>query len=675
MIRNKSVAGRLTSAIYCTIVLMVSSVLWPNDTVAQVDSIALKEIQIQSISRRQTSSTPLQILSGVELRKLNSLNVADAIRFFSGVQIKDYGGIGGLKTVNVRSLGTNYTGVFYDGIQLGNAQNGQVDLGKFSLDNLEEIELYNGQKSIIFQAAKGFSVGSSLYLKTKAPVFTDNEKFHLSTSIKSGSFGLINPSISIQNKFDENFSGMASAEYTKATGKYRFNYTNGVFDTTAIRNNGDVERLRFEYAVNGRLRDSSLLNMRVYVYTDQMGLPGAIVSNKFNYLQRSWNSNLFFQSSYQQSFGKKYTLLAAGKYSYDFNRYLDPEVVSLNGLLDNRYKHQEVYLSIANQYRFNKSWELVWSTDYQYNTLDADTYRFSYPSRNTLLTALALHFNVKNFDLQANLLGTYIRDRVKDGTPAGDKEKLTPTVMLSWQPFNGKEFRLRSFYKSIYRMPTFNDLYYTDFGRTYLKPEFAKQYDLGFTYVKYFNGVTLQSLSIQADIYYNEVEDKIVAVPGNNAQRWSIENIGDVTIKGLDLNLQNSWKLQNILLHAGLTYTYQQAKDVTPLSQGQVSYQRQLPYIPVNSGSFITGADYKNLSFNYSFIYTGERYNQKANLPVNYVQPWYTHDLACNYLLAVQKQQIRLSIEVNNLFNQYYDVVANFPMPGRSYRFTINYKI
>ena len=40
---------------------------------------------------------------------------------FSGVQLKDYGGVGGLKTINIRSMGTNQVGVFYNGIQLGNA--------------------------------------------------------------------------------------------------------------------------------------------------------------------------------------------------------------------------------------------------------------------------------------------------------------------------------------------------------------------------------------------------------------------------------------------------------------------------------------------------------------------------------------------------------------------------
>ena len=43
--------------------------------------------------------------------------VADAVRRFAGVQLKDYGGAGGLKTVNVRGLGSEHVGVFIDGGQ------------------------------------------------------------------------------------------------------------------------------------------------------------------------------------------------------------------------------------------------------------------------------------------------------------------------------------------------------------------------------------------------------------------------------------------------------------------------------------------------------------------------------------------------------------------------------
>ena len=81
---------------------------------------------------------PVQRLKGERLQQLNSQSVADALRYFSGLQIKDYGGVGGIKTVNIRSMGTNHLGIFYDGMELGNAQNGQTDLGQYSVDSVEE---------------------------------------------------------------------------------------------------------------------------------------------------------------------------------------------------------------------------------------------------------------------------------------------------------------------------------------------------------------------------------------------------------------------------------------------------------------------------------------------------------------------------------------------------------
>ena len=105
---------------------------------------------------------PSQKLSGQQLERLSTQSVADALRYFSGVQLKDYGGVGGVKTVDVRSMGTNHLAVSYDGITLGNAQNGQIDLGQLSLDNIDELSLYNGQKSAIFQAASDFASASAV---------------------------------------------------------------------------------------------------------------------------------------------------------------------------------------------------------------------------------------------------------------------------------------------------------------------------------------------------------------------------------------------------------------------------------------------------------------------------------------------------------------------------------
>lgn len=98
----------------------------------QVDTIA--ESSVTAV--RNEVIVPRQTLAGGQLQSLSTSSVADALKFFSGVQIKDYGGLGGQKTINVRSLGTQHTGVYIDGIRITNCQNGTVDLGKYSLANL-----------------------------------------------------------------------------------------------------------------------------------------------------------------------------------------------------------------------------------------------------------------------------------------------------------------------------------------------------------------------------------------------------------------------------------------------------------------------------------------------------------------------------------------------------------
>ena len=79
-----------------------------------------------------------QILN-IEDEKLQSAyQLSEAIKFFSGVNLKDYGGIGGLKTITVRGLGANHTAVSFDGVALSDCQTGQIDVGKLSLENMKQ---------------------------------------------------------------------------------------------------------------------------------------------------------------------------------------------------------------------------------------------------------------------------------------------------------------------------------------------------------------------------------------------------------------------------------------------------------------------------------------------------------------------------------------------------------
>lgn len=647
----------------------------------QLDSLTrqfnLDEVEVTA-RRREEPVIPVQKLDGARLEALSTQSVADAARYFSGVQIKDYGGVGGLKTIDVRSMGTNHLGVFYDGIEIGNAQNGTVDLGKFSMDNIEALALYNGQKSEIFQPAKDYGSAGTLYIQTRRPKFTGDKRFNLSVTMKAGTFGLANPSLLYEQKLTDNIHLSANAEYTYAHGRYHFRYRrvlpNGTvaWDTTAVRHNGDVQAWRAELGLFGYLPEGKW-HVKGYYYQSGKGIPGAIVNNVWTNSQRQWDRNAFVQGNFTKRITKGYDFQFNAKYSNDWMRYLNPDTTLM--YIDNSFTQQEVYLSMAHRLAVvgvkglvpqrDINWDVSLSADWQWNYLQGNLANFVFPERNTVLAAAATQFYWKYLKAQASVLGTFIFDKIHQptlATPTAYKQKpqFTPAVFMSYQPLLKEELFFRAYYKRIFRMPTFNDLYYTDVGNISLLPEYTTQYDGGVQYDKRWQEGACRAVSVKADGYFNQVRNKIVAIPkGNGQYRWQMMNLGYVEIRGCDVNASATFDLtHDVLFTLCAAYTYQKAQDFT--DPGEMTYGGQIAYIPWHSGSATANLQWRGLSFNYAFIYVGERYHNSANIPANYEQPWYTHDLSISYSMP----HWHFAIEINNMLNQQYEVILNYPMPG-----------
>lgn len=641
---------------------------------SRLDSLQRLDEVVVTAQKVRKEILPVQVLDGVQLRRLGSHNVADALRYFSGVQIKDYGGVGGLKTVNIRSMGTNHVGVFYDGIELGNAQNGTVDLGRFSLDNMESVTLYNGQKSTVFQPAKDFGSAGSIYLQSRVPQFREGERNHFKATFKTGSFGVANPAVLWERKLGEKVSSSLSAEYLYTTGRYKFTYrVEESYDTTAVRRNGDVNALRLEGGLFGHLKEG-YWKAKGYFYRSGRGYPGAVVKNKFSHEDRQWDRNAFAQASLKKDFSARYSLLLNAKYAYDYLHYLaDPKRDEALMYVNNHYYQHEAYVSVAQRYSPFSVWDINLSADYQFNLLDADLKDFVYPRRHTMLAALASSLHFSRVKMQASLLGTFVCDRVRSkASDAGNKVEWTPAVVATYRPFREADFNIRAFYKRIFRMPTLNDLYYTFVGNINLKPEYTNQYNIGVTYAREWKQAFLRRLELQADAYYNEVEDKIVAMPTSNFFRWTMVNLGKVEIRGVDAAVQAVCQVTRELeLKGRLTYTFQRAQDFT--DPDDAHYGGQIPYIPRHSGSAVLNLNYRSWEANYSFIYTGERYSSRANIARNYVLPWYTSDFSVAKNLSPGGGDLKLTLEVNNLFNQQYEVVICYPMPGINFKAIVQY--
>ncbi|WP_337941266.1 TonB-dependent receptor [Parabacteroides sp.] len=624
----------------------------------------LKGVEVVEKARPSTTreATPLQVMDRAGIERLGIQDLSEAVKRFSGATVKDYGGIGGLKTVSVRSLGAQHTAVSYDGVTITDAQSGQVDISRFSLDNVEMVSLSIGQTDDIFQTARMYASAGALSVKTSSPDFTSSP-FHLKAQLKAGSFGLVNPYLRYEQKFGKKWYASWHGDYLRADGNYPFTLVNGDLVEKKKRNNSDIESWRTELNFAGDLGKAGTLSMKGYYFDSHRGLPGSVILYNDYSGERLWDRNAFAQARYENRITEKFALQAQAKYNYSWMRHLDVDNKYESGRQDDRYTQKEYYLSVSGLYSLTDHLSFSLAEDYFINTLDNTIPECPFPKRYTSLTALAAQYKDTRLTATASLLGTYITEKVERGDKPSDRKRLSPAVSLSWRVMPEYNFRLRVSYKDIFRVPTFNDLYYLRMGNTNLKPERATQYNLGMTWSGSLPFINYLNASV--DGYYNRVSDKIVAIP--TMFIWKMMNMGEVSIGGIDVNLSAEvplWK--NISLSGQASYSWQHAIDITDGTEK--NYRDQIPYTPRHSGNVSVAFQMPWVNVSYLLTVVGDRYASPQNIGRNLIDRYAEQTISLNRSFTFASCSLRLQFDIINVGNINYDVIKYYPMPGRSFR-------
>lgn len=652
---------RLFFCLCITIFIANGSYAQKIDSVQRINEVKLK------VSATQPSLRATQKADSASFLKTSSYNVADAIRNFAGVIIKDYGGIGGLKTVSVRSLGANHTGVQYDGINISDAQTGQIDLGKLMLDNIESISLNHAQSDDLLTNARSFASASLIVIKTKAPSFDAGRTNKLMLKYTGGSFGLVNPVLQYDQKISENWSANVNTSWQKATGNYQFQIIGDGSDTLSTRDNADINALQLDGGLLGKVGKNGSLNLRVSYYDSQRGLPNAVIYYQPTGKQQLWNNDFYAQAQYKNQFSEKWNFLAAAKYSENYTRYNDPEILNQAGELDNRYRQKEYYQSVATTYSATKNLTFNYAADVFVTTLYTNLYQDAYPIRTSILQVIGGKYKLNKFTFEGNVLNTYIKEKVKTGLKSPERMIFKPTVSMAYQATTN--FTLRAFYKDIFRYPTFNDLYYTNFGNRKLTPEQTEQYNFGMVYER-FKDAKFSWVSVSVDFYFSNIKDKLMALPNKDNFIWSMYNEGKVNIYGLDLTSKFEFKPnEKGAIQANVNYTYQQALNKT--NPDEAVYNKLIPYSPQHAFSLNVGYQANKWGVFYNQIYTSNRFSLGDNRSDSSLEPYSVSDVSANYRTKFYNKPLTLTAEINNIFNLNYSIIRSFPMPGTSVRLTI----
>jgi len=638
----------------------------------QADSILqrnLSEIEVVEKMRPSVTreGTPVQILDAKAIQRLGVQDLSEAVKRFSGVTVKDYGGIGGLKTVSVRSLGAQHTAVSYDGVSITDAQSGQVDISRFTLDNVETVSLSIGQADDIFKTARMYASAGALEIKTTSPVFKDKD-YNLRTRVGGGSFGLFNPSLQYDRRLSKVFSSSLRTDWLSAKGEYPFTLSNGQLVTDERRKNSDIQSLRLEGNLYGDFGRSGKLKTKIYYYDSERGLPGSVILYNNRAKERLWDNNFFAQTHYEKSFAEALSFQASAKYNYSYNKYRDLNNAVEGGVREDRNTQQEYYASAGMLYRPVNNFSVTLTSDIAHNRLHNNYVNSAMPKRITSLSVLAAQYKTSRITTTGSLLGTYITDNVASGDKPADRKRLSPAVSISLRPFEDSSLRFRASFKDGFRVPTFTDMYYQRMGNTNLRPERATQYNAGITWSGYTDHL-FRYIALSADAFYNKVEDKIVAIP--NMYLWRMMNLGEVDIKGLDVNINSETPLTDKMsLLFTASYSYQEALDVT--NRSNKNYKHQIPYTPKHSG--VASLTFENLWVNltYSATAVGERYALQQNVNENHIKGYIEQNISLNKTFSVNNASIRVQGEVLNIGNKTYDIIKYYPMPGRAWRLNMS---
>ena len=541
---------------------------------------------------------------------------AAALLSFPGLAISDYGGLAGLKSVSLRGLGTAHTDIYLDGVRVSNFQSGQNDLGMLPVETLGSAVVDYAQNSVSFRTAR--------------PVFRDSP-FAGRVGLQYGSFGTWNPSLRLDVQASERVSVSAHASGVLTRGDFPYG------DGQELRRGNDLKQLRAGYDVFGTMNRGEW-QIKSYLNASDRGTPGSL---SWPSEDRQQDKNYVLQGTLRKAFSDLYTLNVSAKGAWD-------NIFYQSAWGDSNYDFTDLQLNSSHTFRLTPWWSVSLAADVERGILKATGYN---ATRTAAIGALATAIRLRRFqaDLALEYRGTF------DGG-AAPLQSFSPSVDLRFTLFEGLD--LVAFGRRAFRAPTFNELYYPGYGNPELRPEDAWLFDAGLDAHRSFSSGW--KLGAKADFFYNMLTDKIISAPSaDDPWIWLPYNIGKVEAKGADVSL--SLRYDGSRLKAGVSarYAWQNAIDKTPDS---ATLGQQIPYVARHTVVLAGDVSLAGWRLDALFNLRDGRFDATGEMPA-----WHTLDLSLRKDIRLSNVGVlTLNVSVKDLLDCRYELVRDYPMPGRS---------
>ena len=640
---------------------------------APPDSLGTAEVTAQRLHPGLRAALPAQRLDTLAFRLRGLSTLTDALRQLAGLNLRDYGGAGGLKTVSVRGLGAAHTAVAFDGLCLNDDRQGQIDLQRYALDRLEAVELQQMGQAELLCPVRNVAAAAVVSL-TSADARSQPRPLAARASLRGGSFGAWHAQTTFHLRPTPTDRIRLGGEWYGAQNDYPFRVENGVASERLRRNNSEMQGGSGD-AKWVRQCGPNHWEAQLYGYHSRRNLPGQVTLyvNENHELLRE--TSAFGQTRYHRARGPWETF-AAFRYHWQQTRYRDTDAQYPGGELRQHYHQRETYATGGAALQAATWLRLAYATDLVRATLGSNLATANSGSRAGWLQALSLRAAAGRWELTARAVSQWYADRSESRTSTtAPLEKrtqhhhaLTPAVALRWAAPGRPLLSLRAGWQRSFRLPTFSEAHFYHLGSKSLKPERATQWNAGLT-LQAAPAAWWPLLTFTADVYRARLSDRIVSVP-YTLFVWRTTNMGRVDSRGVDATLGSTFAVaRGHRLTASANYSYQRVADHT--SRGSDTYGHQLAYTPLHSGAAAVGWESPWLTAAVNVAFAAPRWSTNEHLATTRLPAYSEWGVSLSRTFAWAGCRLAVRADLRNAFDTRYEIVRRYPMPGRAYALTL----
>jgi len=606
------------------------------------DTLRLPEFEVKSGFISDNQGFKREKLDSVLLLKHLDADLSEILSRNSVIFIKSYGN-GTLATPSFRGTTAQHTQVEWNGINLNSPMLGQMDLSQIPVSQFDEIEILYGAAGI---SRTGGAFGGVINLATN-PDWNERIKVTLAQSL--GSFDTYSTNFNLMAG-NKNIQSRTKANFTSSLND--FLYYNDYLGTKVRQENASCLQTGITQEVFWKIKDKHIISGRLWYNYSDRNLPPTATDYGQGHIEKQKEKALRAVLEYKYV-ERKFNIMAK---SCLVDQYM-------NYYLDTTINTTHKYCSWINRIRFSylgiRNLTIKPGIDFTRDWVNSDSYD-GIKTRNTTSILAEINYDIGK-KIKTSLV---IREDVID-----DKFlPVIPALGLEYAPLYDVDWKLTINLARNYRYPTLNDLYWSLTGNPDLKPETNYSVEVG-TWYHWLSGNRKFFIESSLTGYYSWIYDMITWQPIEGSNLWEPENIDEILARGLELGLNLKYDLWGFDLNWLTNYSFCKSTYEKASSEYDNKIGKQLIYVPVNNLNSTISVERWRFFLKYNFCYTSARYTGKDNLSM---MPGYTlSNILAGKNISMRNFMLSLQVEINNLFNLDYQSVANRPMPGINYYFTV----